>query len=256
MKNKLINLKSKNFLLLFIFVMLLNTVLVVVLIRASFGQAQKNDFSSQQPIEAEVVRQKNCPLRIMIINVDNSNPSFQTINYSLQNISGKPVKAYALLGDGKNNGKVITNFLSLELLQPNKYEFDNFPIEREPIKEKDTVFLSIDYVEFEDGSSWGSDSQRKSKEITGQREGVKAAIKQLKDSIKNQNVSSEKDITKFLERDIQEISVDVPNTNQSDEWKKGFRRGYKTVIFVLQDKGKQGTESLAKKLDEMEKIAN
>lgn len=256
MKNTFNYLRSKKFLLPFIFVMVLNTFLAVVLLRVSFAQTQNNDFSSQHPVKVETLRQKGCPLKIMIVNVDNSGLSYQNINYSLQNLSDKPIRAYTLLGDGKGNGKIITNFLSVELFQPNKNEFDSFPVERETIKENETVFLSIDYVEFADGSSWGSDSQGKSKEIAGQREGAKAAIQQLKNSIKNQKPNSENPVASLLTKDIQEISVDVPNTDQSDEWKKGFRRGYKTVIFVLQREREQGTANLTKKLDEMEKIAN
>lgn len=256
MKNNFNYFKSNRFLLLFGFVMILNIIMTVVLLRASYGQTQKDDYSSQQPVKVEVMEQKDCPLRIMVVNVDNSNLSFQIIAYSLENISDKPISAYVLLGDGKNNGKIITNLFTTKLFQTGKYEFSDFFVERETIKENEAVFLSIDYVEFSDGSSWGSDSQGKSEEIAGQREGVKTAIKQLKDSIKNQSASNAKNTKNLLEKDIKEIEVDMPNTNQSDEWKKGFRSGYKGIISTLQREREQKSENLIKKLDEMEKIAN
>ena len=234
--------------------MLLNAALTVILLRSSFGQTQKNDYSKQQPVSVEVVKQKNCPLQIMVVNVDNSSLSFQSVNYSLQNISNKPIRNYVLLGDGESNGTVFTRFYTTELLQTNKYEFNEFPVERATIKDKETISLSIDYVEFFDGSSWGSDRQGKSKELNGQREGVKFAISQLKNLIKSQNRKSADETTNLLKQDIRDISVDMPDTSQSNEWKQGFQRGYKVVISVLQDEENKKTENLIKKLNEMENL--
>jgi hypothetical protein len=78
----------------------------------------------------------------------------------------------------------------------------------------------------------------------------------LKNLLKNQNSNNETDIKTFLKQDVKEISVDVPDTNQPDEWKRGFRGGYKAVISVLQRIKEQENENLAKKLDEMEKFVN
>ncbi|HEX8737986.1 MAG TPA: hypothetical protein VF721_21820 [Pyrinomonadaceae bacterium] len=255
MNNKLSAFEGKKYLFLFIFIMALNISLTVFLIRVSFGQSQKADFSSQPPVKVKILEQKDCPIQITVINVDNSALSAQNIVYSLQNISNKPIRAYTLLGNGKNDGKVVTNSFAIKLFQPSEYEYDDFFVEREIAKEG-TIFLSIDYVEFEDGSSWGKDREKKSKEIAGEREGRKAAIRHLKDLIKNQNANGENGIKTFLKQDVKEISVDVPDTNQPDEWKRGFRGGYKGVISILQRIKEQEIESLAKKLDEMEKFAN
>lgn len=255
MKDKLNNLKNKKYLLLFILVMVLNAVLTVTLLRVSFGQ-NKEDFSSQQPIKAEVMEQKGSPLRIVIVNVDNSALSHQEIICSLQNIGNKPIRAYTLLGGGKGDGKIITRFFATKLFQAGESEINSVPLERRSIKEGETILLSIDYIEFEDGSSWGVDSRGKSKALAGQREGTKAAIKQLKDLIKNQNANGANSVTNFLKQDLQEITVAAPDANQSDEWKRGFQLGYKSVISILQGIEGQKIEKLTKKLDEMEKIAD
>jgi hypothetical protein len=256
MNNKLRASESRKYLFLFIFVMILNISLTIVLLRVSFGQIQKAEPLSQPPIRVEIVEQKDCPLRIMVVNVDNSALSAQNIVYSLQNISNKSIRAYTLLGDGKSDGKVVTNSFISKLFQPSEYEYGDFFVEREIAKEEKTISLSIDYVEFEDGSAWGNDSQKKSKEIAGAREGRKAAIQHLKGLLKNQNATDETGIKTFLKQDIKQIIVAVPNTIQSDEWKTGFRGGYKAVISVLQRIREQEIETLAQKLDEMEKIAN
>ncbi len=236
--------------------MSLNICLTAFLIQNVLAQTSNDKLKDQPPIVAEVVGQKDCPLRIMVVNVDNSSLTHQEIIYSLQNVSNKSIRAYTLLGDDKSSGKIMTSFFVAKLFQASGSITNSLPVERLNIKEGETIFLSIDYIEFEDGRSWGKDTVGKSEEIAGERDGVKAAIKQLKDLIKNQNANSAVSVTNFLKQDIQEIPVGVPKINQSDEWKKAFRIGYKTVISILQDMSEQGSENLTKKLDELEKNIN
>lgn len=253
MQNKSNILKSKKFLLLFIFVMALNVFLAVVLLRETFAQKQNREFVFNTPIKVQAIFQKDCPLQIMVINVDNSNQDSQTVNYRLQNLSNKPIRAYTLLSD-ERNGQIITNSFTTELLQVGKHQFSSFLVKQE--KEDETISLSIDYIEFADGSSWGIDKEETSKEIAGEREGRIAAIKQLKDSIKNQNMTSSYNGKNLLEQDVRELSIDIPKTNQSDKWKAGFRGGYKAVISLVQMSNIKETQTLMQKLDEMEKVAN
>lgn len=256
MNNNSRALENRKYLFLFIFIMALNVSLTVVLINVSFGQSQKADFSSQPPIKVKIAEQKDCPLQITLVNVDNFALTHQTVNFNIQNIANKNVRAITILGDSENSGKIVTTSFATKLFQINEMISSDIPIEREMIKENNLLILSIDYVEFEDGSFWGKDSQRKSKEIAGEREGRRAAVRHLKDLIKNQNADGGNGIKTFLKQDIKEISVDVPDTNQPDEWKRGFRGGYKTVISILQRIREQEIENLTKKLDEMEELAN
>jgi hypothetical protein len=250
------NAKSKKFFILFVIVMGLNSALAVVLLRTTFSQTQRPDYSLQQPVKVEVLDQKDCPLRVSVDYVDNSALSFQNINFSLQNISTKSVRAYTLLGDGKRSGKVVTNFFFTTLFHTLEINTNSFAVERQNITEDETVLLSVDYVEFADGSSWGGDTQAKSIEIAGQRDGVKAAIRRAKNALMNQDANTTDGMIGLLNQDIKEITVDIPPTGQPDEWKKGFQSGFKAVISVLQKIKEQGTENLIKKLVEMEAIAN
>lgn len=254
MINRLKNFRSKKYLLLFCVIMMLNVLLSAILLNVTLGQAKKEDFSSQKPIRVEIIEQKNSPLQITFLSVDNSAYLHQEIICSLQNVSNKTIRAYTLLGDGnrKNSGKIITSFFLERLFQVGGSVVDSVPMERRDLAEEDTVFLSIDYVEFEDGSFWGSDSVGKSKEIAGETAGAKQAIKQLKELIKNQNGNDADSITNFLKQNISEITVNVPETNESEEWKKGFTLGYRTVISILQRITDQKIENITKKLDDLE----
>lgn len=254
MKNRLNNLKSKKYFLLFVLVMLINILLTFSLIHVSFGQTKKDDFSFQQPIKTAVMEQKDSPLRIIVVSVDSSPVSYQDIVFSLQNVTDKPVRAYTLIGNGKKgSGKIITNYSVANRFLAGESVIKNLDIERSEITDGEVILLSVDYVEFEDGSSWGSDSTGNSKLIAGQREGTKAAISQLKNLSRNQNTNN---LTEFLSRDMQEIVVEIPNTDQSEIWKRGFRLGYKSVISILQEVEERGIERVIEKLDDMEKIAN
>lgn len=254
MKNK-IQLKNKKYLFLFVLVMILNVVLAGILLRSSMGQT-KTDFSSQKPVKVEVVEQKDSPLRITVVDVDNSGAIHQEIICSLQNVSGKSMRGYVLLADGQKSnkgGKIITSFFAAKLFPANGSEVDSVPIERMNITEDETFLLSIDYVEFTDGSSWGTDSAGKSKEIAGERAGIRAALDHLKNLLKSQNAN---DIANYLKQDIVDFPVTAPDVNKPDEWQRGFRLGYKTVISTLQRLPDQKIENFSKKLDEIEKIAN
>lgn len=254
MKNKFNSCKSKKYLLLFALVMLINTLLTFVLIRVSISQTRKTDYSLQEPVKVKIAMQENCPLKVTVINVDTSNSDHQVINYSIQNISVKPIEAYVLVGNGERGGRVVTNSFTTNLFQANEFKSSDLPIERETIKEKSIIVLSIDYVEFADGSSWGNDSQGKSQHITGARAGRKAAIKQLKELIKNQNAGDVNSPSSLLEQNVIEINVVVPENNLSTEWNQGYKSGYKSVISVIQNERIKERENLIKRLDEMAKL--
>lgn len=234
-------------------VMALNLILGGFLIHNVLAQKEENDFKDQKPVKAEVMDQKDNPLRIMVASVDNSPLAYQEILFSMQNNSNKPIKAYTLLVDGKRSGKVVTGFFTAKKFPTGESVIKNLDIERSNITEGETILISVDYVEFEDGSSWGSDSTGNSKLLAGQREGTKSAITQLKNLSRNQNVNS---VINFLNQDLQGITVDIPNMDQSDEWKRGFRLGYKSVISILQEIKEEKVEKVFEKLNEMEKIAN
>jgi hypothetical protein len=223
-------------------------------ITSAFAQTSDNITKDQAPIVPEIVKQKNCPLAITVVNVDNSALSFQKADLVLQNVSNKSVRAYVLLGQAKTTGKINTYSFATKSLRANEFHESEVFLEREAIRESKQLFLSIDYVEFEDGSSWGVDSQGFSKNISGERAGRLAAIRELKNIIIANDVGN---LTKLLDQEITEITVDLPESGQSesDGWKKGYKTGYKTVFSVLQSHREKEIERLKAQIDEMEKLA-
>ncbi|MBX3294322.1 MAG: hypothetical protein KF762_01185 [Acidobacteria bacterium] len=237
----------------FFVVSVINVGLAVFLLNASFGQISGNNAMNQRPLKVEVTLQSDSPLSIMLINVDDSTLSSQTVNFAVQNIGSKSIRAYTILGKTKASGKLLTNSFATRLFKTGEIEQNGLSFESEIIKENEVLFLSVDYVEFEDGSFWGEDSQGHSKLIAGERAGRLAAINRLKKLVKNNDFAT---LTDLLGQKIAEISVSVPTSSQPGEWQRGYQRGYKAVISILQRSKEQEIDFLSTKLDEMEQLAN
>ena len=251
MDNKKFSLqKSKKYLVAFVFVMLLNIGLGAFLLHTVLAQTSEKDYRNQPPIVAKTMIQDDSPLRITTINVDNSATSFQSVNFIVQNISSKSVKGYVILGSGKNTGKIVTNFFPVKLFETVGINEDELRLERSNIQPDEILSLSIDYVEFEDGSSWGKDTQGQSEYISGGRAGVKAATEELKNLVDKREIVV---LTSLLEKALVSIDVPLPESVQSEKWRKGFENGYKGVVYFLKGQRKKGIEEISRRLDEIKK---
>lgn len=240
MRNSKSKLKSGKYTLSFTVLTTLILILTAFLVQSSFGQATPYKIQNQTPLVAKVTPQNDSPLQISIIEVDNSDITSQNIVYSIKNVGNKPIRAYTLIGS-----EIVSTSYLIKLFQVDgldKGEMSN-------IKEGQEVFLSVDYVEFADGTSWGNDSQGKSKEMASERAGRKEAIKQLKDIIKSGNRSA---LTNLFSQEVTNLTVPVLELNQTVDWQRGFQRGYRSVISILKRNKEEGIASFSKKLDEME----
>jgi hypothetical protein len=70
------------------------------------------------------------------------------------------------------------------------------------------------------------------------------------------NASQINEFYKIINQDLLELNVDTSNINQSEEWKNGFRLGYRSVFSILQRVSDKSVENLTKQLNELEKINN
>lgn len=245
---------SKKFLLPSLIITLINLSLVGLLIVNSFGQTV--DLSRQTPITVEVIGQNDSPLQLSFINLDMSNPSLQIINYKLQNVSPKPIRGFVVSGSGKKIRR--DNSLTLVgMLQPGKDSNFDLPLERKELQENDKVAVSIDYVEFVDGTFWGADITGKSKEVKGQIEGAKFALMRLGELIRNRTPNNATELQNLLNQDPRELQIAPPIQNQPKEWNRGFQDGFKSIIFALKKRNTGGgIEGLQRNLEEIERSVN
>jgi len=240
--------KDKKYLFAFVAVTALNLMLGAFLIHKSFGQTSK--YADQKPLTVEVTAQNDSPLRITFTNIDNSASSFQSIDYAVQNVSSKPIIGYVIWAKGKNTGKIATNFFPTKSFQANVIYTEDLFVERENVKTDEVLSILVDYVEFEDGSSWGNNAQGQSEHITGGRAGVKAAAEQLYDLISNKKME---DLTAILNTELVDIEVPFLENAPNDKWRNGFRSGYKSTISFLKNQRGKNEKELLEKLNEVKK---
>lgn len=244
MKN--FKLSKKSYLVAFVCVMIVNVFLGIFLVKNVLAQTSDNKFKNQPPVIAKVVEQKDCPLLVTIMNVDNSNNLFQRVDFTVQNVSGKNIRAYTVLSK-----RITTTIPTTKLFQVGESKIDALFVERESVKSPE-VFFSIDYVEFEDGSFWGEDTQKESERIEGERAGRKKALEELNKLVKDNDFAKLKSL---LEQNITKIYVPMPDSSQPDKWQKGFQSGYKVVISVLQQQKTQDLEIISRKLADLEYLS-
>ncbi len=220
-------------------------IFTLLLVQTSFAQVDEKLKQTEQAVTVEVLSQTDSPVLITFLNVENSALSYQSVNYTIQNLSDKPIRGLVILHDGAT----ASIFLN-KLFQSGQVIYSETAIERNNIKRKNTVTLSVDYVEFMDGSSWGSDTRKLSEIIAGTWEGQKQAIGKLREIIKNNDSEA---LTKLLEQEITELIVPTPDKGKSDTWQRGFRTGYRGIISTFQRQQDKQIKTISEKLDEMEK---
>lgn len=242
-------LSNKSYFVAFVFVMILNVSLAAFLIRNVLAQTSDDKLKNQPPIVAEVLEQENSPLLISITNIDNSNESYQTVSYAAQNLSSKKIRAYVLVhADETEAGGASIQFF--ESFDAGKTIQSSFFEEQVNIKTNSKILLSVDYVEFSDGSSWGKDVQQQSEYIAGHYEGRKIAVKQVKDLLKNKNA-----VLELMQQQLTEITPPSIDNKKSDRWQRGLIAGYRTLLTRLQITYEtQGAEAISSKLEQIEKF--
>jgi hypothetical protein len=209
----------------------------------SLGASDPNTTQSQDSI-ITVETQNDSPLKISSVAATSpfdADSQIMEFGYYLINSSQKPIRAYAikqeLSVDGtKSGGTVSLDNLQLtnSLLRPNESRFTGDTVRLRPNK-KTIVVLSVDFVEFSDGTKWGLDSLKSSAQVAGQRAGARSISQQL---LKILNDGKIDDVVR--EMDKASTTTEVPN-DQPEEWRIGFRQGRVVILDRLKrSKEKQG----------------
>jgi len=187
-----------------------------------------------------VKTQTDAPLLISsprILSWDGQNGEFA---FELINMSSKPIRAYAIKQEIEAGGTQLSSvlFSNLDLtnhppLQPNQSStvFDTC----QAMSEKEQrITLSVDYVEFSDGTKWGVDSAKSADRSAGQRAAASLISKRL---LKILNEGNLNDVLNAIEAGTPSIE---PPAGRSEEWKEGFRLGSNSIAAYLKDAKKRG----------------
>jgi hypothetical protein len=208
----------------------LNAVLIILLIHL---QTYTSTAGTTQIPSVSVADQQEVPLAILVEGYDVSEPSSLRLRYRVQNISNKAIQAYAILeeiggGRGGTTGATVVNLgKGTKFLQPTQTRLEtcDLPSQNGPAT---SLTLSVDYVEFDDGTTWGKDTRRSADYLAGQREGKRATLKKFREV---REKSGDPAIEELLNR--KDAEVVVPPAGHSAEWEYGFRVGHNTALRQL-----------------------
>ncbi|MGH9948401.1 MAG: hypothetical protein ACRD6X_14570 [Pyrinomonadaceae bacterium] len=240
--------KKKHYLAAFSVLLIVNLCMGAYLLNRVF--AQTPDLRNQKPVNAEVTSQDNPPILVNVTRVDNTEKNFQTIYFVMQNVSSKPIRANVMLQkDSVGLGKTVVDYFYPPFAAGTTIT-NSISIERPNVRVDGKAYLSIDYVQFVDGTSWGANSERQSERIFGHTEGKSQAVSHFKNLFLNRDHDS---ITKLLGQDAATFTPKDLNTQKSELWQQGFVTGFRSVLSTLKAAFElSGIEATSNKLTEIE----
>lgn len=196
--------------------------------------------ASQQSKEITVETQPGVPLLILAPEINLTDLQLPQIKFELKNMSGKAVSAYTIhLKTNKANGfsekATVRHLLARSsILQPNMSKAEAV-IAEDYIQPAPSYALSIDFVEFMDGSAWGNDKFKSGERLAGRRAGFTIEKDHFLKVLKGQGASA---LKKAID-DADVIDSETP-LGRSKEWGEGFNTGRKIVQIRLQRANKRG----------------
>ncbi len=234
--------------------LLMLVVLVTCLILLSYGKdlSRYLNIARQQAIAPMVLRspQPDSPLLISPTYIDSSNPLSPRYGYSITNISDKPIRAFTIQESVSLDAGapiVSTTFSHLPAMKLFLMSHDlrqeeggrGSTYQHPPIK----VELSVDFVEFADGTRWGIDTSNSGDRLDGIRGGGKAAIKKYREILANEGASA-------LEQAMMNSDLIQPERPpKSEMWAEGFKTGVNFVKNrLIEAKAKKGQGEVVREL--------
>lgn len=156
--------------------------------------AQSRD--SQQPAQVSLHRvavqsPPDAPLRISSV-VDNSDdPDAPLVNFMVENVSSKPIQAYWISYDTIAHGINVRlgsglNATNQEMILPPGKRRATAVLNHD----KEKISLSVGFIEFADGTTWGSDTAKYGESLAGERRGAQAEAQRLRKLLETGGVSA------------------------------------------------------------------
>jgi hypothetical protein len=191
--------------------------------------------SLKEPLSEEVRNPRvviqslsNAPIIIRSASVDTADPNTPSISIKLVNTGKSLIGAFTIqcdtsFGESKLTTWSLNNIRSYEkafkLQETRTVTINDATYSQAP----QYIELSVDFVEFVDGTRWGADNYRSGERLNVFRAGVHAESKYVLNKIKIQGL-------KATIQNIRDNSSDIEYpTQSSSEYLEGFRMGIETV---------------------------
>lgn len=203
---------------------------------SSLGPSQETATVSIQTQEPTITVEVQADVPLAITSVTSAGrmaPDSQFVEFGFYviNVSPKPIRAYAIKQEISANGTKLGGGVALynsqlanSVLRPNQSVFIG-DTSNVTSGKKNTISLSVDFVEFADGTKWGPDSVKSSERAAGQRAGAHDISQRLLEGLNEGKVEN-------VIHEMEAANVEFAD-DHSEEWKEGFRAGRIAVLNRL-----------------------
>lgn len=184
-----------------------------------------------QSSKLTVENRQDSPLQISSFQIDLTySETSSDVTLMLTSSSLKPVRAFTIassVGQEKTSAVLITTDTDEQMWHFN--EIKPIKIRKSHDEIQNGVKLSIDFIEFSDGSTWGPDSFNSADDLAGEDVGLRSSVQSLSEISKTKGLNA---LTN---------NVDIPTPpGKSLSWQRGFQRGTRTVSERLNRAYKKG----------------
>ena len=197
----------------------------IISINASHARLAQSPLEEAKTPKVSVEQQRDAPLRITSIKSDSATVYTPQLELTVLNTSTKPITAYAIRYDitsgQSTSGGVEMSIAALprSILQPDQSTQADIGGGEHHYDAIDKIVVSVDFVEFTDGSTWGPDNYKSAEKLAGHRAGARVATRHLLKLLKAKG-----SIAVMNEVESEAIDILTPQ-GHSPEWADGFRFG-------------------------------
>ena len=171
--------------------------------------------ASAQSVHVNVKPQPDSPISLTAVRIIFDDPYKPAFEYTIVNNNDKPIRAYTIRRDDGMTGSSLSMLNSPFLRGQSHSESIGDTTYSEPVRE---ILLSVDFVEFADGTSWGPDTTRSSQRLAGIRAGMSVERNRLI------SVLDQDGLAKLI-KDLDAQPDVTPPPGNSSEWSEGYRTG-------------------------------
>ncbi len=171
--------------------------LVIFLTAFSSATAQVADgrlAAQGSPDRASARAQADAPLRISSVEDNSDDADAPLVEFVVENVGAKPISAFWISYDTAAHGVNVTLGMGVNA---NRQELMLPPGSRRalaiPNRDREKVVLSVDFVEFADGSKWGADTAGYAESLAGERAGARAEAERLLNLLKTAGLQAVKE---------------------------------------------------------------
>jgi|ERR1051326_1452149 hypothetical protein len=191
-----------------------------------------------QILAVQIEPQPQSLLQISSTKILSSDPFSPNVAFTVTNNGQKGIRAYTVVCElvtdgGSRKTALFTHMTTQEgVLKSGQSKSESINEQYSPVFVK-SIVLSIDFVELEDGETWGKDSYNSAERLAGQRAGGRDAVEHF------HKVREEKGDSALLEAVTSDTDEIIPPEGHSPEWLDGYRSAVALVQLRLK-KAKQG----------------